>query len=139
GGNDLHGSAAFFAIPNSFNSSNVTGIAANQRTDLQPDLTLGGPIVRDKIWFFGSYRRVQRDQTFNNAPVPVQNRGNLWFVKGTTQLTNSQRLQVSVQYDRVVQENAVIRGSVGPGRSIGSTAGGLSSATMQNTNPSAFG
>src|SRR5207248_5326457 len=52
GGNDLHGSAAFFAIPNSFNSSNVTGIAANQRKDLQPDLTLGGPIMRDKIWFF---------------------------------------------------------------------------------------
>src|SRR5437867_8864481 len=72
GGNDLHGSAAFFAIPNSFNTTNVTGIAANQRKDLQPDLTLGGPIVRNKIWFFGSYRRVQRDQTFNNAPVPVE-------------------------------------------------------------------
>jgi len=139
GGNTVHGSASFFAIPENFNTSNVTGIAANRRRDFQPDSTLGGPILRDKIWFFGSYRRVQRDQTFNNAPVPVQNRGNLWFVKGTTQLTNSQRLQVSVQYDRVVQENAVIRGSVGPGRSIGSTAGGLSSATMQNTNPSAFG
>ena len=49
-------------------------------------MTLGGPIVRNKVWFFGSYRRVQRDQTFNNAPVPVDNRGNLWFIKGTTQL-----------------------------------------------------
>src|SRR5712671_2633014 len=53
GGNDLHGSAAFFMIPQSFNTSNVTGIPANQRKDLQPDLTLGGPIARDKIWFFG--------------------------------------------------------------------------------------
>jgi hypothetical protein len=139
GGNTLHGSASFFAIGEDFNTSNVTGIAANQRRDFQPDATLGGPIVRDRIWFFGSYRRVQRDQTFNNAPVPVQSRGNLWFVKGTAQLSTSQRVQVSLQYDRVVQENAVIRGSVGPGRSVGSTAGGLSSATMQNTNPSAFG
>src|SRR5580765_7086216 len=139
GGNDLHGSAAFFMIPQSFNTSNVTGIAANQRKDYQPDTTLGGPIVRNRVWFFGSYRRVQRDQTFNNAPVPVGTRGNLWFLKGTAQLTNNQRLQVSVQYDKVTQENAVIRGSVAPGRTIGSTTTGLSSATMQIADPSAFG
>ena len=139
GGNTLHGSGSLFVIGESFNTSNVTGIPANQRSDVQPDATLGGPILRDKVWFFGSFRRVQRDQTFNNAPVPVENRGNLWFAKGTMQLSNSQRVQVSLQYDRVVQENAVIRGSVAPGRSIGSTTGGLSSATMQNTNPSAFG
>jgi Carboxypeptidase regulatory-like domain/TonB dependent receptor len=139
GGNDFHGSAAFFVIPQSFNTSNVSGIAANQRKDFQPDTTLGGPILRNRVWFFGSYRRVQRDQTFNNAPVPVQNRGNLWFMKVTTQLNNNQRLQVSVQYDKVIQENAVIRGSVAPGRSIGSTTTGLSSATMQIANPSAFG
>ena len=139
GGNDLHGSAAFFMIPQSFNTSNVTGIAANQRKDYQPDTTLGGPIVRNRVWFFGSYRRVQRDQTFNNAPVPVASRGNLWFMKITTQVNNNQRLQVSVQYDKVIQENAVIRGSVAPGRTIGSTTTGLSSATMQIADPSAFG
>src|SRR2546426_10443792 len=122
GGNDLHGSAAFFAIPQSFNTTNVTGIAANQRKDLQPDLTLGGPIVRNKIWFFGSYRRVQRDQTFNNAPVPVESRGNLWFVKLTGQINSSQRLQFSVQYDKITQTNAVIRGSTAPARGIGSTS-----------------
>src|SRR5262249_47125856 len=139
GGNDLHGSAAFFAIPNSFNTSNVTGIAANQRKDLQPDLTLGGPIARNKIWFFGSYRRVQRDQTFNNAPVPVQFRGNLWFLKLTGQIGSNHRLQVSMQYDKVTQQNAVYRGLVAPGRTFASTTTGLSSATMQITSPSAFG
>ena len=72
GSNTLHGSAALFVIPDSFNSSNVEGVAANQRTDIQPDLTLGGPIVRDKIWFFGAYRRIQEDQTLNNAPVPAR-------------------------------------------------------------------
>jgi hypothetical protein len=146
GGNDLHGSAAFFMIPQSFNTSNVTGVAANQRKDYQPDMTLGGPILRDRIWFFGSYRRVQRDQTFNNAPVPVNNRGNLWFGKVTTQLNNNQRLQVSVQYDRVIQENAVIRGLVAPGRTIGSTTVGVGTngsttngPPMQIADPSAFG
>jgi hypothetical protein len=133
-------------IAQSFNTSNVTGIAANQRKDYQPDMTLGGPIMRDKVWFFGSYRRVQRDQTFNNAPVPVFNRGNLWFLKVTTQLNNNQRLQVSMQYDKVTQENAVVRGLVAPGRTIGSTSTGIGTngsttngAPMQIVNPSAFG
>src|SRR5215813_2923036 len=101
GGNDFHGSAAFFYIPESFNTSNVDGIPANQRTDVQPDFTLGGPIARNHAWFFAAYRRVQQDKTLNNAPVPIEARGNLWFIKGTTQLHNDHRLSVSFQYDKV--------------------------------------
>jgi hypothetical protein len=74
GGNDVHGSAALFVIAQRFNGTNVQGIPANQRQDYQPDLTLGGPIKRDRVWFFSAYRRVQTDQTFNNATVPVQRR-----------------------------------------------------------------
>ena len=147
GGNDLHGSVAFFEIPERFNGTNVQGIAANRRTDMQPTATLGGPIRRDRMWFFGSYRRVQTDQTFNNAPVPAQNRGNLWFGKVTTQLRRDHRLQVSIQLDRTTQRNAIVRGSVagaggtaGDGSGVvGSASAGLSGATMQITSPSAFG
>jgi hypothetical protein len=143
GGNTFHGSAALFVIPDSFNGSNVEGIPANQRVDYQPDLTLGGPIQRDRIWFFSAYRRVQTDQTFNNAPVPVQRRGNLWFLKGTAQLHTAHRLQVSFQYDRTVQANAIVRGTVAPNRNLGlltsSTTAPTWSATPQITAPSAFG
>jgi carboxypeptidase family protein len=144
GGNDFHGSAALFVIPQSFNGSNVEGIPANRREDYQPDLTLGGPIRRDRVWFFSAYRRVQTNQTFNNAPVPVQRRGNLWFFKATTQLQNSHRLQVSFQYDRTVQANALFRGTVAPNRNLGlltsgTTTGTLSSATPQIVAASAFG
>jgi hypothetical protein len=146
GGNDVHGSAAFFTIPQSFNGTNLAGVAANQRRDYQPDATLGGPIMRDRIWFFGSYRRIQRDQTFNNAPVPVNSRGNLWFVKGTTQLTSNHRLSVTFQWDRTNLANDVVRGSVAPGNSLGSTSLGVGtngSTTngpgMQIINPTAFG
>ena len=52
GGNNVHGSFALFMIPQRFNDSNVEGIAPNNRRDIQPDMTLGGPILRDKIWFF---------------------------------------------------------------------------------------
>jgi carboxypeptidase family protein len=143
GGNAFHGSAALFVIPDAFNGSNVAGIPANQRVDYQPDLTLGGPIQRDRAWFFSAYRRVQTDQTFNNAPVPVQRRGNLWFLKLTTQLRTDHRFQVSFQYDRTIQANAIFRGTVAPNRNLGlltsSTTTGLGSATPQITAPSAFG
>src|SRR4051812_305929 len=144
GGNSFHGSAALFMIAQAFNGSNVKGIPANKREDYQPDLTLGGPSQRDKVWFFAAYRRVQTDQTFNNAPVPVERRGNLWFVKGTTQLTSNHRLQASLQYDRTVQANAIFRGTVAPNRNLGlltsgTTVGTLSTATPQIVAPSAFG
>jgi len=143
GGNTFHGSAALFVIPQAFNGSNVAGIPANQRVDYQPDLTLGGPIQRDRAWFFSAYRRVQTDQTFSNAPVPVQRRGNLWFGKLTTQLGASHRLQVSFQYDRTIQANAIVRGTVGPNRNLGlltsSTTAPTWSSTPQITASSAFG
>jgi hypothetical protein len=143
GGNNFHGSAALFLIPQRFNGTNVQGIPANRRKDYQPDLTLGGPIMRNRIWFFMAYRRVQQDQTFNNAPVPVEKRGNLWFLKGTAELRQNHRLQVSFQYDRTIQANAIFRGTVGPNRSLGlttsGTSSGLGSSTPQLTAASAFG
>ena len=139
GGNDLHGAAGFAEIAQKFNDTNVTGVAPNQRTEVQPDISAGGPIVRNRAWFFSAYRRINRDQTVNNAPVPVQVRGNLWFAKVTGQLSAGQRLSATFQWDRTVQANAVIRGSGAPGRSLGSTTTGLSSAAMQQTDPSAFG
>ncbi len=139
GGNDLHGSFAFFMIPKRLNDSNVEGIAPNNRRDIQPDSTLGGPIKRDRVWFFGSYRRIQQDQTVNNAPVPRERRGNLYFVKVTSQLNTSHRLSTTFQYDRTVAKNAVIRGSVEPGRNFANLSTGISSATMQISSPSAFG
>jgi hypothetical protein len=146
GGNTFHGSGALFMIPQTFNDSNVEGIPANKRKDYQPDLTLGGPIKRNKIWFFAAYRRVQTDQTFNNAAVPVERRGNLWFVKGTAQLSTNHRLQGSVQYDRTIQANAIFRGTAAPNRNLGLLTsitsvptGTVSSATPQIVAPSALG
>src|SRR5439155_22621292 len=105
--------------------------------------TRGGPIVRGRIWFFSAYRRVQTDQTFNNALVPVERRGNLWFGKITTQVRNNHRLQLSFQYDRTIQANALFRGTVAPNRNLGlltsSTTTGLGSSTPQIVDPSALG
>jgi hypothetical protein len=136
GGNDVHGSAAFFVIPQSLNSSNVAGVPPNQRKSVQPDFTLGGPIARNRVWFFGAYRRVQEDQTVNNAQVPLQRRGNQIYVKGTAELGRGQRLSASFQWDRTDAVNAVLRTT---GTGAPSTTAGLSSATPALAAPSAWG
>jgi hypothetical protein len=136
GGNDVHGSAAFFVIPQSFNSSNVAGVPPNQRKSVQPDFTLGGPIAKNRVWFFGAYRRLQEDQTVNNAQVPLQRRGNQIYVKGTAELSASQRISASFQWDRTDAVNAVLRTT---GTGAPSTTVGLSSATPALAASSAWG
>jgi hypothetical protein len=136
GGNDVHGSAAFFVIPQALNSSNVAGVPPNQRKSVQPDFTLGGPIVRNRLWIFGAYRRVQEDQTVNNAQVPLERRGNQIYVKGTAELSAAHRLTGSFQWDRTDAINAVLRTT---GTGAPSTTVGLSSATPALASPSAWG
>ena len=136
GGNDVHGSAAFFVIPESFNSTNVPGGATNTRKSIQPDFTLGGPIAKNRVWFFGAYRRLQEDQVVNNAQVPLQRRGNQIYVKGTAELGGRQRLTASFQWDRTDSANAVLRTT---GTGAPSTTAGLSNATPALAAPSAWG
>lgn len=65
GGSEFHGAASFFSQPRSFNDNNVPGGAPLDQELHQPDLALGGPLIKDKTWFFVSYRR-----TFINQGVP---------------------------------------------------------------------
>jgi len=136
GGNDVHGSAAFFVFPQKFNSSNIDGVPPNQRKSVQPDFTLGGPIMKNRIWFFSAYRRVQEDQTVNNAHVPLQPRGNQIYLKGTGEIAATQRVSFSFQWDRTNAVNAVLRTT---GTGAPSTTAGLSSATPALAAPSAWG
>jgi hypothetical protein len=58
GGNSFHGSAAIYLQPRSFNWSNVPGGTSTDQEFYQPDFSFGGPIIKDRTWFFGTYRRV---------------------------------------------------------------------------------
>lgn len=65
GGNDLSGGASIFWEDDSFQGDNVTdelraqGVTKGNPLNFIYDFNahLGGPIIRDKMWFFGSYRR----------------------------------------------------------------------------------
>ena len=61
GGNTLKGSASYSFQPLDWNSDNTRGGVApgglpTYQQVKQWDVSLGGPIMKDRIWFFGSYR-----------------------------------------------------------------------------------
>ena len=60
GGNDWHGSAYIFTQNEKFNANdfffNRSGIAKPRMRRLEPGFTLGGPIKRDRAFFFTSYQ-----------------------------------------------------------------------------------
>jgi hypothetical protein len=63
GSNDLHGSAYWFVQNEVFNANdfffNRDGIDRPAARRNEGGFTLGGPVVRDKAFFFGSYQRTQ--------------------------------------------------------------------------------
>ncbi|MCL4814642.1 MAG: hypothetical protein KJ061_19310, partial [Vicinamibacteraceae bacterium] len=56
GGNAYHGSAAFYMQPRQWNDNNIPGGRPLDQELYQPDFSLGGKLVHDRTWFFGSYR-----------------------------------------------------------------------------------
>ena len=119
GGNELHGNAAFTYQPLDWNSDNSSkgvggGVPTIQQVQ-QFDGSLGGPVVRDSIWFFGAVRvarlvnGISRLQTqIDNLKVlkpgfePFNNNSRSYqpFGKVTAQLTPKHELTGVYQYDR---------------------------------------
>jgi len=60
GSNDFHGSVNYFFQNAGLVADNENLPAADFST-YDAAATLGGPVVKDKVWFFGSYRRLKRE------------------------------------------------------------------------------
>ncbi|MGA2363835.1 MAG: TonB-dependent receptor [Candidatus Aminicenantales bacterium] len=81
GSNKFHGNAAFYYVPVSWEKSNAPGLSETYGTSwlsINPDVllysghpnhnyeanaTFGGPILKDKVWFFGAF-------DYNNGAEP---------------------------------------------------------------------
>lgn len=75
GGNQFHGVGSFFHRNDSFDSSNSLNSTSNTPALRRYDysLALGGPIWRDKVFFFGSSERIHEDRgvDFNYPALPA--------------------------------------------------------------------
>ncbi|HYV84262.1 MAG TPA: TonB-dependent receptor [Pyrinomonadaceae bacterium] len=68
GTNDYHGLASIFFRNNVFDSSNSLDTTQDEAPFLQRwdySLAAGGPIVKDKVFFFGSAERIRENRTLN--------------------------------------------------------------------------
>ena len=119
GTNQLRGSAAAVYTAKAWNGNNNPGGTPVAARVFQPDVAVGGPVVKDRAWFFASMRYtnrstgVSRDATLLgnlNALVPsfqpFDNEGHLkyYFVKGTTQLSPNHQMYVYLQRDANSEE-----------------------------------
>ena len=100
GTNRFKGAATLFVQPRRWNDSNQPGGTSTSVDQTQVDLSAGGPIVKDRLWGFGSYRHVDTTtgvsrtaaqlailNTLVNGFQPVDNRNeaSFWFAKLTAQ------------------------------------------------------
>ncbi|MCI0391225.1 MAG: TonB-dependent receptor [Acidobacteria bacterium] len=68
GGNEFHGDVFFYGNPQKFTRETknfpFTGAAPNGFSEIDAGFDLGGPIKKDKIWFFGAFNPQRRENHF---------------------------------------------------------------------------
>jgi hypothetical protein len=72
GTNQIRGSASTAYASESWNADNNPNGDANFSSIRQGDVSLGGPVSRDRLWFFGSYRKAKREIGINRTAQQVQ-------------------------------------------------------------------
>lgn len=114
GTNTIRGAAgAVYQYENWYDRGDRTGtISAGNR--VQPDGAIGGPIVKDKWFWFGSYRYTSTNTGIARSaaeidlyrklkpdfqPFNFETKASYYFVKGTGQLNRNHRVQAFYQYD----------------------------------------
>ncbi|MCP4213289.1 MAG: TonB-dependent receptor, partial [bacterium] len=68
GGNNFSGSASFYLDHEKLKGNNTEGTpfegtSSGAKYNYEPGVTLGGPVVKDKLWFFGNFS-LTRSQTY---------------------------------------------------------------------------
>jgi len=114
GSDQYHGSLLYLIGPASLNANNVPGGNAAASASQQPDFSFGGPIKRQRAWFFVSGRYIHRDDGISQTstqdsylqqidpgfrPFPNESRGFVFLGNSSVQLTERHRLMGIVQYD----------------------------------------
>lgn len=100
GTNRVRGAATVFAQPRRWNDSNQPGGTSTAVDQTQIDLSLGGPVLRDRVWGFGSFRHVDTSTGVSRSaaqlaalralvsgfePIDSTNEAHFWMTKITAQ------------------------------------------------------
>ena len=106
GSNAFHGDANYYFQNQSLTGRNTTDKQDNKRPynrDEFKDMTfqLGGPVAKDKFWFFGSfqYQKDADSQPGTDPAFPARSSAKRYFWKVNYQLNQDHRLQVQTHDD----------------------------------------
>jgi hypothetical protein len=116
GGNRLSGSASVYYNSEHLQANNTAGTALEGATSgyryiFEPSVTLGGPIVKDKLWFFGSLSYNTRSANVAGFPydqetqVPAKQTRPFPFFKLTFQPSQADRFMLSYNFSDNRQDN----------------------------------
>jgi hypothetical protein len=99
GGNEFHGSANYYFQNDKLVAKNKHNTASAFST-YDSAVTLGGPIIKDNLWFFGSFQKKGRDtdvvqSTTGQFLRTVKRDDKLGFMKLTWQPTDNDRITAS--------------------------------------------
>ena len=103
GSNTWHGSANYFFQNDGLAADNKNS-AKQEFSTFDTAATLGGPILKDRLWFFGSYRRVERDDNVTTLDTnqfirTVNNSQDQWYGKVSWAPTRNDNLSFTYLSD----------------------------------------
>ena len=119
GSDQYHGSVLYLIGPASFNGNNVPEGNAAASASEQPDFAVGGPIKKQRAWFFFSGRYIHRNDGISQTSAqdaylreidpgfqafPNESRGFVFLGNSSVQLSQHHRLMGIVQYDSRKQD-----------------------------------
>jgi len=115
GGNTFHGSAFSTGANGSMQSNNLSsdlfnlGFKAQNKVDTVYDIngTLGGPIRRDRVWFFSTYRRWSSNNflgnTFTSTGAQAIDDQHITDITGRFTIQLSRNNKLALHYDRSIK------------------------------------
>jgi outer membrane receptor protein involved in Fe transport len=132
GGNDFSGSFDVRYRDTDFTENGDHFEKRENRTKfVQPGATLGGPILRDRIWFFASYEDIDSEATPTGAPTTFDFEGQNYLAKVTWRLADSADLVAKVSGDPAEIDNSDASRFIAPEAGTKQEQGGtLSSAAL---------
>ena len=120
GTNDLHGSAFGFFRDDALRAKGELDKQKNDYSRQQVGGTIGGPVVRDRTHFFGSFEQVEEDNISlfrpqgnftslaEDIPIPVSQ--SLFYAGVDHRLSDAQNFRGKFMYERYRQENFRVGG-----------------------------
>lgn len=122
GTNRFQGTLGGIYRAKSWSGNNNPGGTVARESRLQPDVSLGGPIVKDRAWFFTSYRYMKSETGVFRSPQQIANlqgvvpgwepfdskaEAHLFFGRATAKVGSRHEAFASYRYDRTPTDSVL--------------------------------